>query len=438
MHAVLCNMSHRETMKNKQYRPRLQDSLISELLSAAGAVCVEGPKWCGKTWSAEHHAASVISLGNPEGNFNNRMMAQMNPSAALEGERPHLVDEWQEVPAIWDAVRYRVDEIGERGLFLLTGSATPVHKGIMHSGAGRIVSLRMRPMSLFESGDSSGQVSLYSLTEGELPAQATGEVSLMRLIELVMRGGWPGNLGLSLRQAVKLPMRYLDAVLKDDLYRMDGVRRDLGKMKLLLRSLARNESTLVGNATLKRDIKAHDDDDLGVNTIAEYLDILARLFLTDNQPPFPLKLRSKAAVQQAEKRHLADPSLACALLQATPQKLLRDLTTFGFLFESMVERDLRVYAESREGNLYHYRDDKGKEIDAIVKWSDGRWIAVEIKLGAHEIEAAAQNLLSIQRDILAYNPENSPSALLVVCGMSHSAYKRPDGVMVVPPTALRD
>ena len=425
-------------MDNKDYRPRMQDALIKELLGSFGAVCIEGPKWCGKTWSATHHAASAISLGNPDGNFSNRTMAQLDPRAVLNGDTPHLVDEWQEVPAIWDAVRYRVDEVGKPGQFLLTGSSTPTHKGVMHSGAGRIASLRMRPMSLFESGDSSGAVSLSSLTEGDLPAQPTGEVSLAHLIELVVRGGWPGNLGLTLRQASQLPMRYLDAVLHDDLYRMDGVQRNLGKMKLLLRSLARHESTLASNATLRRDIKEKDDDELGVNTIVGYMDVLARLFLTDNQPPFGLQLRSKARVQQAEKRHLADPSLACALMRATPQKLLRDLNTFGFLFESMVERDLRVYAEAHGGRLYHYRDDDGKEIDAIVEWNDGRWIAVEIKLGAHEIDDAAANLLSIRKDIMKHNPENAPAALLVVCGMSHAAYKRPDGVMVAPPTALRD
>ena len=425
-------------MDNKDYRPRMQDSLIKELLGSFGAVCIEGPKWCGKTWSATHHAASAISLGNPDGNFSNRTMAQLDPRAVLNGDAPHLVDEWQEVPAIWDAVRYRVDEVGKPGQFLLTGSSTPTHKGVMHSGAGRIASLRMRPMSLFESGDSSGAVSLSSLTEGDLPVQPTGEVSLAHLIELVVRGGWPGNLGLTLRQASQLPMRYLDAVLHDDLYRMDGVQRNLGKMKLLLRSLARHESTLVSNATLRRDIKEKDDDELNVNTIVGYMDVLARLFLTDNQPPFGLQLRSKARVQQAEKRHLADPSLACALLRATPQKLLRDLNTFGFLFEAMVERDLRVYAEAHGGRLYHYRDDDGKEIDAIVEWNDGRWIAVEIKLGAHEIDDAAANLLSIRKDIMKHNPENAPAALLVVCGMSHAAYKRPDGVMVAPLTALRD
>lgn len=425
-------------MDNKSYRPRMQDALIKELLESFGAVCIEGPKWCGKTWSATHHAASAISLGNPDGNFSNRIMAQLDPGAVLNGETPHLVDEWQEVPAIWDAVRYRVDEVGKPGQFLLTGSATPTHKGVMHSGAGRIASLRMRPMSLFESGDSSGVVSLSSLVEGDLPAQPTGEVSLAHLIELVVRGGWPGNLGMTLRQASRLPMRYLDAVLNDDLYRMDGVQRNLGKMKLLLRSLARHESTLAGKATLRRDIKEKDNDELSMNTITAYLDVLGRLFLIDNQPPFGLQLRSKSRVQQAEKRHLADPSLACALLRATPQKLLQDLNTFGFLFEAMVERDLRVYAEAHDGRLYHYRDDDGKEIDAIVEWNDGRWIAVEIKLGAHEIEEAAGNLLGIRKDIMAHNPKNAPAALLVVCGMSHAAYKRPDGVMVVPPTALRD
>lgn len=380
----------------------------------------------------------MISLGDPAGNFSNRAMAEMDPSAVLLGETPRLVDEWQEVPAIWDAVRYRVDEVGMPGQFLLTGSSTPTHKGVMHSGAGRIVSLRMRPMSLFESGDSSGAVSLTSLTEGDLPAQPTGEVTLEHLIELVIRGGWPSNIGLPLQRASKLSMQYLNAVLNDDLYRMDGVQRNLGKMNLLLRSLARNESTLASIATLKKDIKEKDDEDLGVNTIPDYLDVLGRLFLTDNQPPFALQLRSSSFVRQAEKRHLADPSLACSLLRATPQKLLRDLNTFGFLFEAMVERDLRVYAEAHDGQLYHYRDDDGKEIDAIVEWNDGRWIAVEIKLGAHEIDEAAANLLSIRKDIMEHNPKNAPAALLVVCGMSHAAYKRPDGVMVAPPTALRD
>lgn len=423
-------------MKQADYRPRLIDGRVEEYLSAFGAVCIEGPKWCGKTWTSSYHCASEIYIGDPANNFQNRQLAELSPDLVLDGEAPRLIDEWQEVPSLWDAVRYRVDKTGRKGQFILTGSATPNHKGILHSGAGRIARLRMRPMSLFESGDSSGAVSLEALCRGELAPAATGEVELRRLIGLIIRGGWPGSLGLAPEQAALLPAEYLNAVIDDDVYRMDGIKRDSAKMRLLLRSLARNESTTATNKTLVRDIRAVDEEDIDPATVAAYLDIFRRLFITDDLPPFSAGIRSSVRVKQAEKRHFADPSLACALLRATPEALLGDLETLGFLFEALCERDLRIYAEVFGAGLYHYQDYRNQEIDAVVELPDGSWSAFEIKLGANQIDAAATKLLEIRRQFEADPKGRPPVALCVICGLSSAAYRRPDGVFVVPITAL--
>ena len=362
----------------------------------------------------------------------------MSPELILDGDFPRLIDEWQEVPPIWDAVRHKVDQNPRKGQYILTGSATPNHKGIMHSGAGRIAKLRMRPMSLYESGDSSGKVSLEDICHDKLTPAMTGEVDFRELVKLIVRGGWPGSLDLSVEQASLLPIEYLNAVIDDDVYRIDGVKRNTMKMKLLLRSLARNESTTVTNKTLKKDIKELDDEDINVETVKEYLDIFERLFITDNQPPFATKVRSSVRVKQAVKRHFADPSLACALLQVTPEGLLGDLETLGFLFEALCERDLKIYAESFGGKLYHYQDYSGKEIDAVIELADSRWCAFEIKLGANQIDAAASNLLEIKKNI-EKDPKGKPPAVLgIICGMANAAYKRPDGVYVIPITALKN
>ena len=424
-------------MDKQGYRPRLIDRQVCEYLSTFGAVCIEGPKWCGKTWTASFHAKSEIYIGNPANNFQNRQLAELSPALVLEGETPRLIDEWQEVPPLWDAVRYHVDQSGKKGQFILTGSATPNHKGILHSGAGRIAKLRMRPMSLYESGDSCGKVSLEKLCHGELDAALTGEVDLKNLIELIIRGGWPGSIGLPIEQAALLPTEYLNAVVDDDVYRIDGVKRDTSKMRLLLRSLARNESATVTNKTLKNDVKSMDDEDIDANTVASYLDIFKRLFITDNQPPFSANIRSSVRLKQAEKCHFADPSLACALLKATPSGLLGDLETLGFLFEALCERDLRIYAESFGASLYHYQDYKNQEIDAVIELPDGQWSAFEIKLGANQIDTAAASLLEIKRQIEEEPKGKPPVALCVLCGMSNATYRRPDGVYVVPITALR-
>ena len=425
-------------MDRQNYMPRIIDRQVEEYLSAFGAVCIEGPKWCGKTWTSSYHSRSEIYIGDPAGNFQNRQLAELSPALVLEGETPRLIDELQEVPPLWDAVRYQVDQNPQKGQFILTGSATPNHKGILHSGAGRIARLRMRPMSLWESGDSSGKISLQSLCHGEMTPAMTGEVDLKALIGLIIRGGWPGSLGLSSEQAALLPAEYLNAVIDDDVYRMDGIKRDTHKMRLLLRSLARNESTTATNRTLIRDVKAIDDTDIDSNTIAAYLDIFKRLFITDNQPPFSVGIRSSVRIKQAEKRHFADPSLACALLKATPASLLGDLETLGFLFEALCERDLRIYAESFGASLYHYQDYKNQEIDAVIELPDGTWCAFEIKLGANQIDAAASNLLEIKKQIEEDPKGKPPAVLCVLCGMANAAYQRPDGVFVVPITALKD
>lgn len=420
-----------------KYKPRVIDSAVCRYLSTFGAVCIEGPKWCGKTWTSSFHSKSEFLIGDPANNFQNRALAEISPSIVLEGETPRLLDEWQEVPSIWDAVRYTVDGRAEKGQFILTGSSTPKRKGVLHGGAGRIGRLRMRTMSLYESGESSGTVSLEELCNGKITPAMTGEVSLRDLAYYTVRGGWPGNLNVAPENASLLPQSYLDAILDDDSQRIDDKKYDVTKMRLLLRSLARNESTTAAKKKLLNDIREFDDEAIDMDTIATYLDVFDRLFLLDNQLPFSANIRSSVRVKQAEKRHFCDPALACALLKATPDKLIGDLETFGFLFEALVERDLKIYAESFGANLYHYQDYNNKEIDAVVELKDGKWCAFEIKLGANQIDKAATELVALRNDI-EKNGGVAPSVLCVICGLSNAAYVRPDGVFVVPITALKN
>jgi len=424
-------------MDIKKYKTRIIDTKIESLLDAFGAVCIEGPKWCGKTWTAIRHSHSQVFLGDPSGGFQNRQLAQINPELVLTGDYPHLVDEWQEVPSIWDAVRYKVDSLAQKGLFILTGSATPNHKGVLHSGTGRIARVSMSPMSLYESGDSNGKVSLMDLFNGAQQDVLTGNVDLMHLINLTIRGGWPAAIGVPDDVAFELPKSYIDAVVQDDVYRIDGVKRDKHKMNLLLRSLARNESTTATNKKLKDDIKGVDNQDVDIDTIAEYLNVFGRLFILDNQLPFSPNIRSSVRVKQSEKRHFVDPSLACAVLGVSSSMLINDLQTYGFLFESLCERDLKIYAQALGGQLFHYQDYNNFEIDAVVQLSDGRWGAFEIKLGMNQVDEAAGKLLRICES--AKNKQGTaPTVLCVICGMSNASYKRPDGVYVVPITALKN
>ncbi len=422
----------------EKYKPRIMDAQVKRYLDTFGAVCIEGPKWCGKTWISSYHANSEFLIADSSNNFQNRRLAEMSPAIILEGETPRLIDEWQEVEEIWDAVRYAVDQRGERGQFILTGSSTPKRKEKrVHSGVGRVGKLRMRTMSLYESGDSSGKVSLEDLCEDRLTPSLTGEMNLRDLAKYIVRGGFPGAMEVPEENAQLISQSYIETILTDDAQRIDGVKYDIDKMRLLLRSLARNESTTASKKKLESDIRDIDDATLEYDTVNKYLDVFERLYLLDNQKPFSSNIRSSVRVKQAEKRHFCDPALACALLNATPERLINDLETFGFLFEALCERDIKIYAESFGAQVFHYQDYTGKEIDTVVELKDGRWCAFEIKLGANQIDKAAENLIEI-RDRIAAENGKVPSVMAVICGLSNAAYKRPDGVYVVPITALKN
>ena len=423
-------------MHRSDYKPRLVDQKVEEFLTAMGAVVIEGPKWCGKTWTSAQHSRSEFLVGDPDGNFQNKHLAELSPGTVLIGDAPRMLDEWQEVPSLWDAVRYEIDRRNLKGQFILTGSATPNRKGILHSGAGRIGRIRMRPMSLFESGDSSGNSALSALISGDFSPCLNREVSLMDLAGLIVRGGWPGNLDVPAESAGIIAQEYLKALLENDIYRLDEKRRDIRKMNLLLRSLARNESTSASVGVLKRDICGVSGETIDDDTISAYLDVLRRLFILDNQRPYAPETRSSMRIKQAEKRHLADPSLACALLGLTAEGLVRDLKTFGFLFESLCIRDLRIYADTIGAGLYHYQDYAGREFDAVLEMPDRRWCGIEVKLGARQIDAAAANLLRVNSAIREAKGDPA-SWLLVICGLCNAAYRREDGVYVVPITMLK-
>ena len=418
-----------------KYKPRVIDRKIDDYLKVAPAICIEGPKWCGKTWTSSMHSNSEFQVGLAANDFQNRRIAEVSPDTVLDGEKPRLVDEWQEVPSLWDAVRSYTDRQADKGQFILTGSATPNRKGIIHSGAGRIAKLRMRPMSLFESGDSSGVVSLSELCEGKMQDKAVGEVSLSHLAKLIVRGGWPGNIDAPANLISYMPESYVNSVLENDF--VDGIKYDRHKMRLLLKSIARNESTLATKKTLLADMTGNGDERLNPETVSVYLDVFERMFLLDNQEPFSPGCRSSLRMRQASKMHLADPSLACALLGVSSEGLISDLNTFGFLFEALVERDLKIYADSFSANLLHYRDYRNNEIDAVVEKKDGSWFAFEIKLGFSQVDAAAANLLKVN-SLIERNGGRPASGLFVITGLSNAAFMRPDGVYVLPITALRE
>lgn len=423
-------------LTKRGYKNRLIDKEIAENLKIFGAISIEGPKWCGKTWTALNHSESAVFLNNTEDNFREKHLAEMDVNLVLDKSKPETIDEWQEVPEIWDAVRFKCDQDKEKGKYILTGSATPVSDKIHHSGAGRICKMKMYTMSLYESGDSSGEVSLKDLFDGNVKNQLVNKPELIRLAELIVRGGWPESIDLSITGAMKITKSYIEAVLDKDIIEIDGVKRDKNKMRMLIRSLARNESTISANSVLVKDIEdAVTDEELTVsrNTVTDYLNVLDRLHLIENQDSFMYKIRSRANVGKNPKRHFTDPSLGCAILNITPEKLINDLETFGFYFEALVERDLRIYAEAIGAKLYHYRENNtGLEVDAIVEIADGEYGAIEIKLGSNQEEVAAENLKRFYQ-----NAEIKPKFMCIVCGLYNAVVKRPDGIYVIPITALK-
>lgn len=432
-----------KTVIPEQYKPRIIDDELEDCLKTFGAIQITGPKWCGKSWTASYHSNSEFLLQSANDNFNNSQLADMSPSLVLEGETPRLIDEWQDVPKLWDAVRYAVDSRGAKGQFILTGSSSPKNIKLMHSGAGRIERLKMRTMSLYETGDSDGSVSLQELCNGHINEHLAENMTLEKLAHFIVRGGWPGNQD-EYANVARMPKSYVNAILDWDTKNTDGIRYNKHNLSLLLKSLARNESTTATLKTLQRDIigdpeyrgKGTSDSEIATSTISQYLDFLNRLYVTENMPPFAINMRSPARVKQAEKLHFCDTSLPCAIMEATPLKLINDLNTFGYLFEALCEHDLRIYAESFGASLYHYQDHANHELDAVIDLPDGRWCAFEIKLGTNHIPAAVDNLLNVSAYIESHEGKK-PSELCVICGMSGAAYRLNNGVFVVPITALK-
>ncbi|MCF8346554.1 MAG: DUF4143 domain-containing protein [Bacteroidales bacterium] len=421
-------------MNSWNYISRISDKLLNILLGSSGAVLVEGAKWCGKTQSSLQIANSVVYLQDPDEGPGYLAMADTKPSLLLEGDPPLLLDEWQMAPVIWDAVRFAVDKRGLMGQFILTGSATPIDNEISHSGTGRIARMIMRPMSLFESQESNGRVSLRDLFDGKTDIAAKSNLTIEQIAHAICRGGWPAAVN-SKKQSTRIAMNYVDAIINMDIQRVDGVEKDPERVRVLLQSLARNISTLATSKTIMDDIQVNEAS-LTDKSLSSYLNALRRLFVIEDIPAWQPSLRSKTAIRTAKKRQFVDPSIATAALRTNEKGILRDFETFGFLFESLCTRDLRVYSQVIDGGIFHYRDKSELECDLIIKLNDGRWAPVEVKMGNKQIEDAAANLIKISSKI-DVEKMNKPSFLMVLTG-GQVAYRRPDGVLVVPIGCLKD
>ena len=427
-----------KTVDKSSYKVRLVDSLIDKDLRIFGAICIEGPKWCGKTWTSSYHANSEFLVGDPSGNFSNRTLAEIEPYKVLEGNTPRLIDEWQEVSSLWDATRAFVDRNNVKGQIILTGSSTPVHKGILHSGTGRIKNVRMNTMSLYESGDSTGDISLMDLCQNKFEAKIYEQTSLEHLAYLIVRGGWPGNTSTGYDDCDELSLSYMENIIKTDLDQLDNdIDYNEHKAKLILKSLARKESTTISKQSILKDIIENDESSISKNTLSKYLDAFDRMFLFNNQEPFSPNIRSSLRVKQMEKRHFSDPAMACAMLRLTPKKMMNDLNTFGFMFEALVEHDLSIYAQTMNAKLFHYQDYENNEIDAVIELDDGNWCAIEIKLGLNKAEEGAKNLVKVCKDIVDHGGKD-PIMKCVIYGAGNMAYKNTDGVYILPITALKN
>lgn len=425
-----------------EYYKRICDNTLERKLRSSGAVLIEGPKWCGKTATGAQIAKSVLYLQDPDKRKTYEQLADTKPSLLLQGKTPHMLDEWQTLPVLWDAVRFAVDQRGEMGQFILTGSATPLDDNtqtneIQHSGTGRIARMRMRPMSLWESRDSSGSVSLRELFDGNEYEDLYAE-SVLTIEDLAFklcRGGWPGSLKLSKRYATDVAYNYVDEVINLDVHRVDNSEKNPERVRQLLRSYARNISTMASATTIMQDVRANDIS-ITDKTLSNYLTALRRLFVIEDVKAWQPSLRSKTAIRTSDKRHFTDPSIAVALLGLNPKSVIEDFNLFGFLFEDLCVRDLRAYVQDLQGDILHYRDQSGMEADIVIRLYDGRWALVEVKTGSKEIEDASRNLLKLSETIDT-NKIGKPSFLMVLTG-GQFAYRRKDGVLVVPIGCLKD
>ncbi len=422
-----------------QYKSRIADRILKRKLEGKGAVLIEGPKWCGKTTTAEQIAKSVLYMDNPEIRDQNLTMAELSPGQLLKGEAPRLIDEWQLAPKLWDAVRFEVDHRKDLGQFILTGSAVPPDTSeISHSGTGRFARITMRPMSLFESGESTGDVSLKALFDGEKDVTGTSCISIDQLAFLVCRGGWPQAIDMRDEIALEQAIDYYDAVVHSDINRADNVHKNPERVKRLMYSYARNQGSQITNTGIAQDISKPGENSASSETVTSYLQALRRIFVIDDMPAWNPNLRSKTAIRTSDTRYYTDPSIAAAALNIGPQDLISDLRTFGFLFETMCARDLRVYAESLNGNVYHFRNKNGLECDAVIHLRNSQYGLIEIKLGgARLIEEGAANLKTVEKNIDTEKMKD-PAFLMVLTGTGDYAYRRSDGVCVVPIGCLKD
>ena len=418
-----------------KYLSRIADKTLDTALEAAGAVLIEGPKWCGKTRTAEEKAKSVLYMQDPDHAESNLKAADTKPSLLLKGETPRLIDEWQIAPVLWDAVRFAVDRRQESGQFILTGSAVPTDNAVRHTGTGRISRMMMRPMSLFESNESNGTVSLIDLFNNVTDGECISKLTIEDLAFALTRGGWPVSIGEKESVALRRVYDYVEAVINIDVSRVDGVEKNPARVRALMRSLARNVSSTASITTIQGDV-ALDEESISDKTISSYLNALRRIFVVEDLPAWSPAMRSKTTIRTSPKRHFIDPSIATAVLRATPDGLLQDFNSFGLLFESLCIRDLRVYSQAIDGEVFHYRDRNGLEADAVIHLKDGRWGAVEVKMGAREIETAADNLKSL-RDKINVDKMKEPSFLMVLTA-TEFGYQRYDGVYIVPIGCLRD
>ena len=422
------------------YKPRIIDATLARKLQGKGAVLIQGPKWCGKTTTAEQMAKSVLYMSKPGDVAANLVAADIDPSKLLEGDAPRLIDEWQIAPKLWDAIRFEVDHRRKRGQFILTGSAVPPETDeIFHSGTGRFAWIKMRPMALFESGDSTGEVSLKELFDQPKKLLAKNKIDdLDRLAFLICRGGWPGAIDMDDDIALDQAFDYFDAIVNADISRVDGVQRDSERTKRLMKSYSRHQGTQSAYTALRDDILANEAESLTEDTVYAYTNALRKIFVIDDMPAWNPNLRSKTAIRTSDTRYFIDPSIATASLGLGPNDLVKDLNTMGLFFETLCARDLRVYAESIDGQVYHYRDKSGLECDAVVHLRNGSFGLIEIKLGGDRlIEEGAENLKKFSAKIDTKKMKE-PSFLMVLTGAGKFAYRRDDGVYVVPIGCLRE
>lgn len=422
------------------YRPRLADNILARKLKGKGAVLIQGPKWCGKTTTAEQMSKSILYMSKPEDVKANLIAADIQPSKLLEGKTPRLIDEWQIAPKLWDAVRFEVDHRNKQGQFILTGSAVPPDNDeIFHTGTGRFAWIKMRPMTLFESGESTGEISLKELFNQPKKILAQNKLDdLSKLAFLICRGGWPGALDMEDDIALEQAFDYFDAIVNSDISRVDNVQRDSERAKRLMKSYARHQGSQTTNTVIRDDILANDAETLNEDTVYAYTNALRKIFVIEDMPAWNPNLRSKTAIRTSDTRYFIDPSIATASLGLGPEDLIKDLNTMGLFFETLCVRDLRVYAESLDGQVYHYRDKSGLECDTVIHLRNGSFGLIEIKLGGDTlIEEGAQNLKKFSAKIDTKKMKE-PSFLMVLTGTGKFAYRREDGVYVVPVGCLRD